>query len=735
VKGISAFLILAASTASLAAHEGHAALPSRGATVDLTKGTIVLSRESREALGVKTEEISTKPIPDSSTAYVTLVAPWTKHAFASSRLPGKVAGLKVVPGRAVRAGEALAEIESLELENLHEEILQARNERRLAERVLASLRESAGAVAGQTVFEAETALEKLKSAEVVGRMKWRSLGLLDAELDQFLSDPSKRVRRLVIAAPIDGTVIHVDVSLGRVVEPGEHLFEIVDRSAVWAKIGVLERDLERMAIGVKAEIRLTARPKERREVVLDAVAPSLDGEGMTATAWATINNASQADELWLPGMTGGAKLFQKTTGDAKTVPASALVDDGLSRYVLVEEAAAEKQSEYRRKDVVIVRRNARSVEVRSPSLFPGDRVVTRGAQQLGGFFIPAVLKLGPEAAATIGLKTDVVGRRTLERVMEFDGVVDLPPDSKSSAGPRLAGNILRIHVDRGQTVKRGDLLAEVQSIEFQSLQLDLIREDLAAKLAEQRLESIRRIESAVARRQVLEIEAVALSARNRRDTLRRRLEAVGISRSRIDDLLEKGRLIDSTPVRAPIDGVISSFDKVLGQAVRSGEPLFAVVDLSRSIVKALAAERDVGSLTVGRVARVRFASNPERTLSGKVARTSGVFSAENQALAFWVEINDPVLEAFRPGQLARVSVVLDAPAASAVLVTPRTALVNEAGRSFVFIRKADGAFERRQVGIGASNDRYVEIVSGLKDGETVAVQGARGLQTAHASIR
>jgi RND family efflux transporter MFP subunit len=603
----------------------------------------------------------------------------------------------VAPGRSVRAGEPLAEIESLELENLHQEILQTRTERRLAERVLASLRESAGAVAGQTVFEAETALEKLKSAEIVGRMKWRSLGLLDAELDLFLSDPSKRVHRLVVAAPIDGTVIHVDVSLGRVVEPGEHLVEIVDRSTVWAKIGVLERDLDQMAIGAKAEIRFTARPEERRDVVLDAVAPALDGEGMTATAWATIENSSQADMVWLPGMTGRAKLFKETSGDAKTVPASALVDDGLSRYVLVEEAAAEKQSEYRRKDVVVVRRNARSVEVRSPSLFPGDRVVTRGAQQLGGFFIPAVLKLGPEAATTIGLKTDAVERRTLERVLEFDGVVELPPDSKSSAGPRLAGNILRIHVDRGQAVKRGDLLAEVHSVEFQSLQLDLIREDLASKLAERRLESIRRIEGAVARRQVLEIEAAALSARNRRDTLRRRLEAVGVSAARIDELLEKGRLVDAMPVRAAIDGVVSSFDKVLGQAVGSGEPLFVVVDLSRSIVKALAAERNAGSLTVGQAARVRFASNPPRILTGKVARTSGVFSAENQALAFWVDIHDPAPKRFRPGQLARVSVVLDVPTAAAVLVVPRAALVNEAGRSFVFIRKPDGAFERRQV--------------------------------------
>ena len=113
------------------------------------------------------------------------------------------------------------------------------------------------------------------------------------------------------------------------------------------------------------------------------------------------------------------------------------------------------------------------------------------------------------------------------------------------------GHASELKVSRGQTVKRGDLLAEVQSVEFQSLQLDLLREDLAFQLAERRLESVRRFEGAVSRRQVLEIEAAVLSARNRRDTLRRRLEAVGINSPRIDELLEKGMLIDSMPVRAP----------------------------------------------------------------------------------------------------------------------------------------------------------------------------------------
>jgi len=724
-----------ATTATAIAHEGHAALPTRGATVNLGKGTIVLSRESREALGVEAAEIATKPLPDSTPAYVTLVAPWTKHAFASNRLPGRVTALLASSGKHIRAGEPLAEIESLELENLQEELLRARTERRLAEQVLESLREAASAVRGQSIIDAETTLEQQRNAEIVGRMKWRSLGLSETALDALLADPSKRVRRLTVEAPIDGTVIHVDVPVGRVVDPGEHLFEVVDLSSVWARIGVLERDLERVRIGGRVEIHLTARPKEPFEATIDAVSPALDGPGRTATAWATIRNPSLVDPVWRPGMRGRARLFQPAAADAKVVPTSALIDDGVAQYVLVEEAAAQKQSEYRRKEVTVVRRNTRFVEVRSAGLFPGDRVVTRGAQQLGGFFVPGVLKLTPEAAAAVGLKTAPVERRSLERVLSIDGVVELPPESQAAASARLGGNILRLFAEPGRQVKRGDLLAEVQSAEFQSLQLDLVREDLAARLAERRLESVRSAASAFPRAQAAAIEAAATSARTRRETLRRRLEAVGVLPADVNELLTRQKLIESMPVRAPIDGVVAGFDKTLGQAVRAEEPLFTIYDLSHTLVKGLVAERDVGRLVVGGPARLRFASHPERMAAGRVARSSGVFSAEDQTLAVWIEIDAAEQRTAAPGQLVSIAAVLDEPAATAAIVVPPSAVVREGARTFAFVRKPDGSFERRPVTTGARNDLFVEVLSGLADGETVAIWGAAGLQTAHASVR
>ena len=144
---LSLAALLTVAVTWLFAHEGHVALPSRGAQVDAAKGYIILSRESRDALDVKAVEITTKPIPESVLAYATLVAPWQRHAFASSRLPGRIVKLHVQPGEQVKGGQVLAEVVSFELENLQLEILAAKSEQQLAERTVAILRESAGSVA------------------------------------------------------------------------------------------------------------------------------------------------------------------------------------------------------------------------------------------------------------------------------------------------------------------------------------------------------------------------------------------------------------------------------------------------------------------------------------------------------------------------------------------------------------------------------------------------------------
>ena len=92
----SLVFLLTVAVTWLWAHEGHAPLPTRGAQVDLAKGLITLSPEARDVLNVKTAEVEPRAVEEKVLAYATLVAPWQQHAYATTRLPGRVVKVRAM---------------------------------------------------------------------------------------------------------------------------------------------------------------------------------------------------------------------------------------------------------------------------------------------------------------------------------------------------------------------------------------------------------------------------------------------------------------------------------------------------------------------------------------------------------------------------------------------------------------------------------------------------------------
>jgi len=730
---LASSILLTVAVNVVLAHEGHAPLPSKGAQVDVPKGQIILSADARAALDVRTAEIGTTSPPDTVLAYAGLVAPWKRHAFAVSRLPGRIVALKARPGQRVEAGQVVAEVQSQELESLRLEVLSARTETRLAEQVYSGMKESAGAIPEGNILTAEVQLQQSRNALELAKVKWLALGLPQDALDSLMAGTTTGAAlSLPIRSPISGTVIHSDLAVGKVVEPGEHLFEVIDLSTVWARVGVLEKDIIRIAPGQAVEVRLTAYPGEAFRGSVAVVGQSLDPTTHLNDVWVEFRNSAGREPRLLPGMSGLARIDLPASAGTKTVPQTALINDGVDRFVLVEEASASGVSEYRKKSVVIVRETPDFAEIRSPDLFPGDRVVIQGGHELGTFFAPGVLRLTPESARTIGLRVEPVAPHPVETVVELPGAVDLPPDRRSVATARLPGTVLAIRVERNQRVKMGEVLAEVFSLELLTLQLDLLREHLAADLAGQQLAHLREAKDSVPKRRLIEAEAASTSAANRRDSLRRRLEQVGLDGDQLNALVKKREVAPALPVRATVAGTVVSFDRVVGQSVRADEPLFEVHDLIRPWIQGFVSEKELGSVRIGQPARIRLIGDPGVVLEGRVARSGRTFGATDRTLSVWVELNGDPPVPLRHNQMARLSLVVDG--YPPTLAVPLEAIYREGTQAFAFVASGD-TFERRAVVLGRADDHFAEVERGLTAGEPIAVAGVAELNTAWASVR
>jgi RND family efflux transporter MFP subunit len=718
----------------LIAHEGHAPLPTRGVQVDVAKGHLLLTPSARDSLDVATAEVDVRAVEDRIFAYATITQPWTHHGFATPRLPGRISNVCVIPGQTVRADDVVAEVQSLELDTLQQNLLTARTEVALNEKIVGELRSLAGvgSVAGQTLIDAEAKLAQSVNTLTLARTKWHALGLPEAALDALLKDGSPVPSlALPVRAPVGGTVIHAELTVGRVVESTDHVAEVVDLSSVWVKVGILEKDIYRVKLGTPIEVRLIAYPGEVFPTTVTAVAPYLDPVTHVAAVWAELKNPAGKEPKFIPGMAGQADVILSADRSRPTVPVSAVAREGVDRFVLVEEANAAGASEYRRKPVALGRRANGRVEILAGQVFPGDRVVIRGTLELGGYFVPGVLRLPPETEREIGLTVEPATASVIDDVLTLDGSIDLPPTDRASAASPLAGTITAVRTDRGQKANPGTVLAEVYSPDLLALQLDLVRTGLELQLEEGTLGRIKTLD-AVARRRVWETESRVAALRSQSETLKRKMLTVGLSTSQIEDVVKTGRVVTSLPVRSPVGGTVVTFDKTLGQSVAANEVLFAIHSPARPRVQAFVSERDVDRVQVGQPVRVRFVANPGEVFVGRVSRGSGMFGTESRAQSVWVDLTGPLTTAVH-AQLARVTVVTGSRPAS--VTVPVAAVSDGDGSAVVFVRRPDGVFERRAVVTGRADDRRVEIVRGLAVGEPVAVTGVAELATGFASLR
>jgi len=415
------------------------------------------------------------------------------------------------------------------------------------------------------------------------------------------------------------------------------------------------------------------------------------------------------------------------------VPAGAVIRDGVESYVLVEGADTAEGSEYLRVPIVVGIRTGEWTEVLGGDVFPGGFVVTRGSHELASFFVPGVLRPGPEGRRNMGLRVEEAGVRTVEGAIQVEGSVEVPPNRRATVSAQVAGTLRWVGVDRGQEVQAGQEIARVASLDLQSMQLNLLEAHLDLSLANDTLRRMRDAKSGLPARLLLETEARRNTLERRSQTLSRKLLSLGLSEGQLEALLANKELVESLPIRASISGRIVRFDKVLGQAVKAEEGLFEIHDLSEPLIQGYVPESNLAQVRLGQKARVRLTADPSFIGEGTIIRSGRVFGTETRVLSVWVKLDTAPARPLLSNQLARVTLVLG-PTLSGVAV-PLEAVVLEGTRPFVFVRQKDGLFDRRAVETGAADDRRVLITKGLSAGETVAVAGTATLQTAYASIR
>lgn len=711
-----AVVLTLAIVALASAHEGHKAVSTKGVRID-EKGILHLEAAAQKAIGLSHGQVDFGTVEQTVPLNCQVVLSWNRKAFASTRLEGVVESVLVRPGQKVNAGEALAVIQSLPLAALRLQYQQAQIELSFAEKNLrraSDLGESI--IAGKELLSLEAARDDRSNTVATVRKKLEDLG---AEGDKAFA----------ITAPIDGTVVHVDVVVGRHVEPTEHLFEIGDLSVVWLECEVPENVVGQIGIGQEVRFQPFAHPGRTFSGKIDLMAFFMTPGESVRKVSAEIANP---EELLLPGMFGLAEVVTHRAEDVFVAPLDAIVTDGAERYALVQEGPGA----YRKANVVLGSSDSRSVEVLE-GLYPGDVVVTAGNHQLSSLYVQGNLKISDEAKTNIGFALGEVDLQSVAQVLHVNGRIVSPPNSRGLATTRIAGKLKTIHATLGAQVAAGDPLATVESLDLQNTQLELIQLHLKQALVEKQLNFVNPLaeKGITSRKELLRLETQELEFESRFETLRRSLLVMGLSEQELAHVLSTHTTLPGVTVSAPIDGRVADIRVVVGQVIHKGEPLFDVVDPRTVWVEAAFFESDLQGLFEGSPRKpvvFRTVSYGAREWEARISFLNRELRGQDKVLQGWVEVQnqDGVL---LPGMHASLFVTLRE-AKENVIAVPLCALLPVGNRRYVFVEQGN-EFKRIEVELGKSDAHFAEVVHGVFPGDQVVVSGVNEMNNAFSAVR
>lgn len=304
----------------------------------------------------------------------------------------------------------------------------------------------------------------------------------------------------------------------------------------------------------------------------------------------------------------------------------------------------------------------------------------------------------------IGVRTVPVERRVLTATVRAVGMVRYDETRLADVNLKLEGWIRDLYVDTtGELVKAGQPLFTLYSPELLTTQNEYL---LALKTRDQVRHSL------------------LADAREHADRLvesaKQRLSLWDLPADQFDELEESRQAQTAMVFRSPATGYVIEKKALKGQHVMPGQTLYKVADLSTVWVEADVYEQELPRIRVGAPAVVTIDAYPGERFNGKVVFIYPFVGEQTRTVKVRFAFANRGTR-LKPGMYANVNLETSS---GRSLVVPTNALLDSGQEQIVFVAQGDGYFEPRRVNAGQRVDDAIEILEGLREGESVATGAA-----------
>jgi multidrug efflux pump subunit AcrA (membrane-fusion protein) len=384
---------------------------------------------------------------------------------------------------------------------------------------------------------------------------------------------------------------------------------------------------------------------------------------------------------------------------------------------------------------------------------------------LAGLMCAAACHGEKEAEPEVAIQAAGVQKSDISRVVDAEAVIF--PIAQDSITPKISSPVRKFYVVRGQKVRAGQLLAELENRDLEAAKLDnqgtyeqaqagyetivgatlpedIQKAELDEQTARKALDAAQKLYSsrealyqqgALPRKDLDDAAVAQAQAISQFNQAKKHLDSLKIIKEQTPKSAQgqltsaKGKylaaeaMLSYTQIRSPIDGVVTDRPLYPGEMASTSTPLVTVMDTSN--IKAVAHVPQSDALLLHKGDKATITVPGVEDVSGTVTLVSPALDPNSTTVEVWVQAKNSEQQ-LRPG--TTVQVAITAQTVRGAFVVPLSALLNASGnKAQVMVVDSQSKAQSRDVETGIQGEQGVQIVSGLKEGEQVITQGAYGL--------
>ncbi len=318
-----------------------------------------------------------------------------------------------------------------------------------------------------------------------------------------------------------------------------------------------------------------------------------------------------------------------------------------------------------------------------------------------------IIKLSPEQISSSGVQITSVRQGDLSHQVNVPGRIITDADRMAQIVPKVSGIVTEARKNLGDTVKKGEVLALIESREMAEASAEYQAAGRSAELARTTHNREKTLwqKKITAEQDYLTAKNAWQEAQIRLDLAKQKMETLGgVS----------GKASRYHELKSPLDGLVVERELTLGEFVDTSKKAFTVADLSILWVEIALPPDDLPKVKEGQTAVV---SSSGKQSEGKLIFVSPVINPDTRSAKAIIELNNSD-GTWRSGDYANASIVTDTQAAG--LIIPQEAVQTIEGKPVVFVKTEEG-FEKRAITTGKKDGDHLEVTSGLVPNEQVAI--------------